>query len=373
MNTPEPKPSSQRESASLVAERSCLELMVRLQPFPCLVVDNDTARAVLSNEEARRIRIDAPPDPADADTCFAIDAEGGRIAVEQVIPYLLGRHAGGDGVELTWHAPGHRRFFRVSSRTLPRPERHSPLSLLTFLDMTGQKTAEEELRDAVEARDEFFSVATHELKDPLFSLQLSIQLLRHAAERQGAVPPHVLQHLDVSERQVSRLGRLIDNLLDVARIDRGSIDLDPETLELCELAHQVVARFLAQASSAGTALTAECCAPVVGRFDRMKLEQVIGNLLSNAIKYGGGHPIVVRVRGEDELAVVEVQDGGAGIAPEDQERIFGRFERASRGHKRASLGLGLYIVRSLVEAHGGSVRLRSEPGRGTTFTVMIPR
>ncbi len=99
---------------------------------------------------------------------------------------------------------------------------------------------------------------------------------------------------------------------------------------------------------------------------------MLANLLSNAIKYGAGEPVAVRVRGEGEWAVVEVQDGGAGIAPEDQERIFGRFERASNGHKRASLGLGLYIVRSLVAAHGGSVGVRSQPGRGTTFTVMIP-
>ena len=216
-----------------------------------------------------------------------------------------------------------RRFFRVASRALPRMDGKNALSMLSFLDLTGQKVAEDELRDAVEARDEFFSVATHELKDPLFSLQLSIQLLRHSAERQGAVPPHVLQHLEVSERQVTRLGRLIDNMLDVARIVNGRVDLDVETLDLCELAHQVVARFQGQASSSGTALSAEPCHPVVGRFDRLKLEQVLGNLLSNAIKYGAGKPVIVRVRGEEEWAVVEVQDDGAGIAPEDQERIFG--------------------------------------------------
>ena len=161
-------------------------------------------------------------------------------------------------------------------------------------------------------------------------------------------------------------------MLDVARIVNGRVELDVETFDLCDLAHQVVARFLGQACSSGTTLTAEPCQPVVGRFDRLKLEQVLSNLLSNAIKYGAGKPVTVRVRGDGEWAVVEVQDGGAGIAPEDQERIFGRFERASNGHKRASLGLGLYIVRSLVAAHGGSVGVRSHPGRGTTFTVMIP-
>jgi signal transduction histidine kinase len=208
------------------------------------------------------------------------------------------------------------------------------LSLPTFLDLTGQKVAQDELRDAVEARDEFFSVATHELKDPLFSLQLSIQLLRHTAERQGPVPAHVRQHLEVSERQVTRLGHLVDNMLDIARIVNGRFELDLESLDLCELAHQVVARFQAQASSSGTPLLAEPCAPVVGRFDRLRLEQVVGNLLSNAIKYGAGKPVTVRVRGEDRWAIVEVEDRGAGIAPEDQGRIFERFERLRRPQAR---------------------------------------
>jgi signal transduction histidine kinase len=372
MNTPKQETSHRCDSRPIGDERSCLELMLRLQPFPCLVVETETAQPVLSNEEARRMLFDVPPGVAGLDACYATDADGGRIEPEQVIPYVVGRDADGDGVELTWHAPGRRQFFRVASRALPCRDGTNPLSMLSFLDLTGQKMAEGELRDAVEARDEFFSVATHELKDPLFSLQLSIQLLRHSAERQGPVPPHVLQHLDVSERQVTRLGRLIDNMLDVARIVNGRIDLDMETLDLCELAHQIVARFQGQATSSGAVLSAEPCRPVVGRFDRLKLEQVIGNLLSNAIKYGAGKPIVVRVRGEERWALLEVQDHGAGIAPEDQDRIFGRFQRASDGHKRASLGLGLYIVRSLVDAHGGSVRLRSHPGQGSTFTVLIP-
>jgi signal transduction histidine kinase len=218
MNTPNTDSTAQYEGPSLGDERSCLELMLRLQPFPCLVVEMDTARAVLSNEAARRMLIDRQRGPAGHGVCYATDAAGERIEPEQVIPYVVGRNAGGDEVEFTWHAPGDSRFFRVASRELPRKKGGGTLSLLTFLDLTGQKVAEGALRDAVEARDEFFSVATHELKDPLFSLQLSIQLLRHTAERQGPVPAHVLQHLEVSERQVSRLGHLIDNMLDIARI-----------------------------------------------------------------------------------------------------------------------------------------------------------
>lgn len=352
-------------------QRSCLDLILKLQPFPCLVVDTATARTVLSNDEARRIQLDRAAGP-ESPACFATDADGRRIEPDQVIRYIIGRGGGGDGVELTWHAAGSWRFFRVASRSLLFPGGTPAMSMLSFLDHTGQREAEGELREAVEARDEFFSVATHELKDPLFSLQLSIQLLRHAAERHGPVPAHVLQHLDISERQITRLAQLVENMLDVARIASGRFELELEALDLCELVQQVVARFQGHAQTNGTPLRAERCNPVVGRFDRLKLEQVVGNLLSNAIKYGAGRPVAVRVRTEGDLAIAEVEDGGAGIAPEDQARIFQRFERASNGHKRASLGLGLYIVRSLVEAHGGTVQVRSEPGQGSTFTVAIP-
>ncbi len=374
MNTPSPSPEPYAgiDGPAQGDERCCLELVLRIQPFPCLVVENETARTVLWNDEARRMLVDVPRGSRGGDGCYATDRSGGRIEPDQVIPYLLGRDAAGDGVELAWHAPGDRRFYRVASRRLPPKDGMGALSMLTFLELTGQKLAEGELRDAVAARDEFFSVTTHELKDPLFSLQLSIQLLRREAEHHGPIPDHVRHHLEVSERQVSRLGRLIDNMLDFARINSGRFELDLETLNLSELAHQVVARFQGQASSSGTALSAESSHPVVGRFDRLKLEQILGNLLSNAIKYGGGRPVVVRVRDEQEWAVIEVEDAGTGIAAEDQERIFQRFERASAGHKRASLGLGLYIVRSLVEAHGGSIALRSQAGRGSTFSVMIP-
>lgn len=373
MNRNEPASAAAREDSPL-DERICLELMLELQPFPCLIVHNRTARAVLANVEARRLmfdRLGASPSP-DEGSWSASAEDGSPLELERVIPYLLGRSNLSDGVELSLPVAGERRFFRAAARPLPRRAGLEELSMVAFLDMTGQRRAEEELRDAVRARDELFSVATHELKDPLFSLQLSIQLLRQVSEHDGAVPPHVTQHLEVGDRQIGRLARLIDNMLDVARIAHGRIELEIEPLDLSELAQQVVTRFAEQAGSNGTKLTVEPSPPLVGRFDRLKIEQVIANLLSNAIKYGDGKPIQVRVRGEADRAVVEVEDQGAGIAPEDRERIFDRFERASNGHRQASLGLGLYIVRSLVEAHGGAIEVRSERGRGSTFVVTIP-
>src|SRR5262249_15406923 len=147
MNTAEPIPSGRSEELSLGDERSCLELVLRLQPFPCLVVENETAQAVLSNDEARRMYLEDPRTTGGQHGCYAIDSAGGRIEPGQVVPYLMGRGARGDGVELTWHAPGDSRFFRVASRALPQKKGKNALSLLTFLDLTGQRLAEVELKD----------------------------------------------------------------------------------------------------------------------------------------------------------------------------------------------------------------------------------
>ncbi len=194
------------------------------------------------------------------------------------------------------------------------------------------------------------------------------------ALKQGAVPAEALiQRLDVSKRQGERLARMIENLLDVARINNDRIQPDLETLDLCELIHDVLARFQEPAHEAGVPLTVEPCPPMIGYFDRMLLEHVVGNLVSNALKYGAGRPVALRLGGDDETARLEVEDHGVGIADGDIGRIFGRFERASSGHRDKSLGLGLYIVRNLVEAHGGTIAVRSAPGRGSTFAVTLPR
>ena len=346
--------------------------MLDLYPFPALSVEVDTGKIVAVNRAAGEARLAAGGFDSSDSPC-AVGPRGVRVEAEELVRYLLEETAAPEGVEIAWQVGDRRVAYRVFSRSAPSVRGQPPLAVLTFVDLTGQKAAEKELREALEARNEFFSVATHELKDPLFALHLSIQLLRHAAEKQGEVPPHVRQHLDISTRQTARLSQLIDNLLDVARISNGRVQIDAEALDLCELVDEVVSRLREKARSAGVEIEVVGHGPLIGYFDRMKLEQVLVNLLTNAIKYGPGQPVTVRVVGDDEKAVVEVEDRGIGIAPEDQGRVFRRFERASSAHKRESLGLGLYIVRSLVEAHGGSIGLRSELGRGTTFAVSLPR
>lgn len=231
-------------------------------------------------------------------------------------------------------------------------------------------------QEAIEARDEFLAVASHELKTPLTPLLLQLHTLQkklheYAREEQQA---WLAQRLDKLGRQGERLNRLISQLLDLARIVGGRLQLEPDLVELTALVRDVVAEFKEQGelTRSGSDVRLQLEDSVVGQWDRMRLEQVITNLLSNALKYGAGKPVTVSVAVRNEAAQITVQDQGIGIAPQDQERIFGRFERAASVRHYGGLGLGLFIVRQIVEAMGGTIRVVSDPGKGATFIAQLP-
>ncbi len=373
MQTPNPSASEGGREGSSGEEREAFRTLLDLYPFPSLLVAVDTGDIVLANDAARTAHLPSSADVEHPADCQAQDREGTAIDARQFVPYLLSHASSEEGVEIAWQTPQQHFCFRVFARTQPAVGNRRPLALLTFLNTAPQKSAETQLRQTLAMRDESFAIAAHELKDPLFAIQLSLQFLRHSAQRQGALPPHLVQHLEVSERQAERLGRLIGNLLDASRIANQRLQLEVEPLDLGELAREMAQRFQPKARSLGITLQVEKCQPLLGYFDRLRMEQIFGNLLSNALKYGAGKPVAVRVSVEDDRAVVEVEDRGSGIAPEDQERIFERYERLAENHKKESLGLGLYITRALVEAHGGVIRVRSELGQGATFRVTLPR
>ena len=149
-----------------------------------------------------------------------------------------------------------------------------------------------------------------------------------------------------------------------SRIRIGRLALQLEDFDLAALVREVVTRHTEVATRAGCTLTLEAPHPVAGRWDRLRMEQVVTNLLSNACKYGAAKPVVVAIEAHNGRARISVSDRGIGIAPEDVGRIFGRFERAASGPHYGGLGLGLYITRQIVEAHGGSISVASRPGEG---------
>jgi signal transduction histidine kinase len=229
-----------------------------------------------------------------------------------------------------------------------------------------------ELQAALCGRDEFLAAAAHELKTPLTALQLQVQQLARAA-RAGLSPSEERVAASAAiARTVARMTRLVNDLLELSRIAAGKLPLQIEDVDLAELAREVAARFALELERSGSRLSISAEAPVVGRWDRQRLDQILTNLLSNAIRYGRGAPIEVRLERGTDLASLTITDRGIGIGPDELERIFERFERGDRTRMFGGLGIGLWIVREAVHALKGAVRVESIPDSGSVFTVELP-
>lgn len=234
-----------------------------------------------------------------------------------------------------------------------------------------------EAREGLRIRDEFLSVASHELKTPLTPLSLRLEKLGLIARREAENNPELAEELvnqvTESRRQVVKLTDLIANLLDVTRIDSGHLRTHASEVELASVVRVTAERRRPEARRAGSQLILDLESPLWGRWDPDRVAQVVDNLLSNAIKYGAGETIEVRLESlDDGRVILQVQDRGIGIAPESQPRIFDRFTRAVSGRHYGGLGLGLYVTRSMVDALGGTIRVVSHPGQGSTFIVELP-
>jgi PAS domain S-box-containing protein len=245
----------------------------------------------------------------------------------------------------------------------------------TFTDVDDQKRIQAALAAAIHARDEFLSIASHELRTPITSLQLQVEslLAETIARHGGDQSDRWVRRMTLAMRQVERLTRLIEELLDVSRISMGKLTLSREEADLSALVREVVGRFQEQAHRVGSEIVLDADRPVFGSWDRLRLEQVMTNLLSNAIKFGAGKPIDVTVRGgRPTLATVTVRDHGIGIEQSDLARIFGRFERAVSSRSYGGLGLGLYIVQQIIDRHGGRVEANAVPGDGAELRFELP-
>jgi signal transduction histidine kinase len=251
----------------------------------------------------------------------------------------------------------------------------SALANFTAAALRGFQT-QERLVSLIRTRDEFLSIASHELKTPLTSLKLQTQLRQRKLLKSGPEAfcrEKWVQMFQSDDKQFTRLTNLIEDMLDISRIDSGRLALEYEEFDLCDLARDVTERLSAQIANSGSPLSLVLEGPLRGEWDRYRLEQVLINLLTNACRYGSGKPIEVRVFRQGAKAVIQVHDNGIGIAKEHRERIFDRFERAISAAERSGLGLGLYISRNIVELHGGSILLiDSEPGQGSIFLAELP-
>jgi two-component system OmpR family sensor kinase len=228
------------------------------------------------------------------------------------------------------------------------------------------------LRQAVEARDRFLSIAAHELRNPMASISLGVTNLRFQAGRVEELPVWLRERLDALERQTRHFVRRSTMLLDVNRLAMGQLRVERSRVDLGAVARRAVQDVAAESERAHCQLRLNVDDGVVGQWDATALEHVAANFLSNAVKFGAGHPIDVYVRRQRGVAVLAVRDRGPGIAELDRARVFDPFERAVGAGDVSGFGLGLWMSRQLVRAHGGEIMVESEPGVGSVFTATFP-
>jgi signal transduction histidine kinase len=271
---------------------------------------------------------------------------------------------------------------QFQTELLGRTLLHAIERKIIVLDRLAALAVEHEARSkaehAVGIRDEFLSIASHELRNPLAAVQVQIQVLFKIlgdARRDDLFSDHVQTLAARTDRQIGRFSQLIDTLLDFSTIQSGRLRLERSRFDVIDLVRESVERLGPELKSAGCSVVVDAGAPVEGEWDRLRIEQVLHNLLSNAMKYARGKPLSVSVNSDKETVWIRVRDQGPGIAPGDLDRVFLRYERGLHADKSylPGLGLGLYVARQIMDAHGGGIRVESELGKGATFVVQLPR
>jgi signal transduction histidine kinase len=320
---------------------------------------------------------------------FAMPGFGGKAALEILqsrvldVPFIIVSGTLGEEVAVEVIKAGAQDYFskgntiRLGS-AIEREMREAEARRQRAADQQRAEAERErlmaDLKSAVQARDDFLAIASHELKTPLTGLQLQVQgLARMCLRDPGASIPTAAfeSRIHTMARQVRRLTKLIQSLLDVTRITTGDLALAREELALDELVVGAVdaCKELVEPSKPQVTVDAE---RIVGEWDPLRMETIVTNIVSNAIKFGTGRPVSVTVRRVGDLARLSVVDRGIGIPLKEQQRIFEKFECAVPRQHYGGFGFGLWIVRQLVAAHGGTIQVESAEGQGSTFTVDLP-
>jgi nitrogen fixation/metabolism regulation signal transduction histidine kinase len=380
--------AAQADAEGLAAQRAeqerWLQTVLDQMPTPLIFVEPGTARVFFSNAAAGRMAGGSPAHPQSAEDhprLFDIrDLDDRPLRIDEVPVVRAARGEPVSGEQIRWYTPSGPKVITVHSARIPAMFGHPETVLIAFDDITPLKEVQAQLEEAVRVRQDFLSIAGHELKTPLTSVLLNLYAVDKSLHGDArAIDERLEARWQALRRQVGRLEGLVDQLLDVSRITAGKMTLAPEPIDLGALVREVAGRFSPEALAepdAGT-IDVQADSPVEGLWDRLRLEQILTNLLSNAVKYGAGRPIAVEVGaagpGDDAEAWLAVRDRGIGMSEGELGRIFGRFERAVSERNYGGLGLGLWIVRQVVDAMGGSISVESQPDRGSTFTVRLPR
>jgi PAS domain S-box-containing protein len=263
-----------------------------------------------------------------------------------------------------------------SSARIVWDEKGNPLYLRGIdRDITQAKEIEAALEKALRLRDDFLSIASHELKTPLTSISMQVEVIQKnlfPKLNPDYIETRLESALKLVARNSRRLGQLIEQLLDVARLNSEKLGVNFAQDDLASLIRDMVEQCADQIGASGSKVSLDLPADAPASFDSVRIEQVVVNLLTNAVKYGNGNPIEISLRREEPCWVMRIRDHGIGIASDQLQCLFERFSRSKLVERISGLGLGLYITRQIVEAHHGSIEVASEPGKGSTFTVRLP-
>jgi signal transduction histidine kinase len=242
--------------------------------------------------------------------------------------------------------------------------------------LASEYAARTEAEKAIAVRDDFLSIASHELRSPLALVRMQVQLLTDFLKRgqRDEMFAGLLKNLaEKTDGHMDHYSKLVDRLLDFSYIQSGRLQLNISEFDLSEVLTKTVAQFTNDLKKAECAIVLDAGTPIQGSWDYLRIEQVVSNLISNAVKYSSGKPIEVSVTSTQDSVCIQIKDQGTGIAAEDRERIFKRFERVALKKSITGFGIGLYVVRQIVDLHGGKILLESELGKGSTFSVHLPR
>ena len=271
-----------------------------------------------------------------------------------------------DGMEMLWHTPHATIPVACFAEMVAATETHPAVVVLSIFDTSRATRLEQELSTALNARDDFLTLAAHELRTPMTALKLEIDTQRKRFPDAGG--------LAAVERATARMNCRVEQIVEAARICATGVQIQPEELDLCVVVDRVLNRFRDEAARVGSSLDCSGDANVRGRWDRVGIDQLVTQLVCNALRFGAGKPVRVECRNEGEgHASLAVSDAGIGIAPADQALIFERFARVGSARTAAGLGLGLWIVRETVSAMGGTIGVSSALDAGATFTVRLPK
>lgn len=349
----------------LELEQKWLELTLNLMPIPLLLVEPKTGVVTFANRAADQLAGGEFPKEVSAEdytrVYHLIDEAGHAIPLNQYPTFRASRGEVVRGLRVVWDSLTGKHSLVVNADMLDAAHGHPPTILMSFQDVT-------ELSKSIRVRDEFLSIASHELRTPITSMRMQLQLAERipSAERMEKL-------LHIFGLQTNRLTSLVEDLLDVSRIQAGSLSISPEPCNLSDVLKISAERLAVNFQNAKCPVELNIPDGVTGVWDRRRIEQVFTNLMTNAIKYAPGRCMRISLSQKEGFVQIRFHDSGPGIAQEKQNQIFERFERAVSARNVSGLGLGLFIAKKIVSAHGGSIDVESEVGKGSAFTVTLPR